>query len=780
MTRSWLDKIKSVFQRVAAWFRAKPRWARILLGSAASVLLLLWLFYLLLIWDVFGPVPGRKALREIEMPEASEVYAADSALLGKYFIENRTNVAYDEIAPHVLEALIVTEDERFYQHSGVDFRSWMRVLFKTILGGDRSAGGGSTITQQLAKNLYGRKNIGRFSIVINKLREVIIARRLEKVYSKEEILTMYLNTVPFGSNAFGLRAAARRYFNTTPAALTVEEGATLIGMLKATTTYNPLVNQEKATERRNLVLQLMADKKMLRTWELDSLVRLPMEVRPFVEDHQRGIGRYFRESLRLELDELLKGMQKPSGETYNLYTDGLRIYTSLDTVMQRYADEAALEHMERLQREFDSEWRREDPWGNESYITDQVRRTTRYRSLREQGFSDGEVDSILRLPVDMTVFTWQGPADTMLSPIDSIKHYARTLHCGMLVTDRQGFVKAWVGGIDFRFLKYDHVKARRQIGSTMKPVVYATAIEEGIDPCSFMENQVIIHQEFDNYTPKNVDARYGGQFTFAGALNRSINVIAVEVGIRAGIRNVINMAQQLGFKGPIPDEPGICLGGFDASLTELLEVYNTLSNRGRRTPVRTVLRIEDRHGNILVDFTREATARPQVLDTTTADMMLQLMKGVVERGTGASARWEYAPQWDLAGKTGTSQDYADGWFVGVTPDLLAGVWVGAESPLIHFRSSAYGQANHTALPIWGRFFRKITQDTEKRFDALLKARYPAADKTVRERLDCPPGWYEDELEPTDSLEGLDMLVPEGEEFLPDSLNGPFLPDGYFR
>ena len=327
-----LQSMRKFLAKIKAWYLQRSRWQRIIIVSLTGILLFIFFFYQLLVWDAFGPVPSYSEIRNIETPEASEVLAEDGTVLGKYFTENRTNVTFDEINPQLIQALIVTEDERFYQHHGVDLRSMMRVIFKTIIGGDRSSGGGSTISQQLAKNLYARKNKGRFSILFDKMREMLTARRLEKVYSKEEILTLYLNTVPFGSNAFGIRTAARRYFNTTPAALSIQESATLIGMLKATTTYNPINNPERATERRNLVLQLMNQKGTISTELLDSVSQLPMEVRQYVEDHQQGNARYFREALRMELDEWLKGIEKENGEPYNLYTDGLKIYTSVDPV----------------------------------------------------------------------------------------------------------------------------------------------------------------------------------------------------------------------------------------------------------------------------------------------------------------------------------------------------------------------------------------------------------------------------------------------------------------
>lgn len=766
-----LSVVKGKIKKSRDWFRVQPGWKKGLILTPLTILAVILIFYILLLLGAFGPVPSKSELKLVETDEASVVIASDSTILGKYFIENRTNAAYDDISPYVFQALIATEDERFYSHNGIDFRAWGRVLFKTILRQDRSSGGGSTIHQQLAKNLFLRKNSGKIGLVLDKFREAIIARRLDKVYTKDEILVLYLNTVPFGSNAFGIRSAARRYFNTTSLNLTVEESATLIGMLKANTTYNPLTKTEKATERRNLVLKNMIQFGYLEADQADSLYALPMVVRPIEEGHREGIGRYFRESIRFELDGILKDVLKADGTPYNLYTDGLQIYTAFDPIMQTYAREAVDNHLPILQKEFYQEWRYEDAWGDESYLFTQLSRTARYKNWEKEGADSLRIDSLARKPVEMKIFSWSGMRDTTLSPLDSVAYYTTLLHCGMLVTDRQGFVKAWVGGIDFNNFKYDHVKSTRQIGSIVKPIVYAAAMEEGIEPCSFWPNEIRTYPEYDDYRPKNVDGRYGGSFSFAGALNRSINVIAVNVGMETGLENVISMAHKLGIKSEIPVEPGICLGGFDASLLEMVQVYGTLANRGKRMTVKTVLYIEDRFGNVIYDNRNNIpTRQPDVISPEIADVMTVLLKGVVERGTGANAKWSYIPQWDPAGKTGTSQDYADGWFMGYTPDLVAGVWIGAETPTIHFRTSYYGQANHTALPVWGQFFRKLDKDPENRFESFRKKRFEPLTNTQRQLVNCPPGDYPEE-EGEEGEEG-EESDEEGQESDLNNLNSP--------
>lgn len=742
--KKMLDQALLYCQTVIKKFGNLRLRTRILLFILAVLLFLLLLLYLLIIWDVFGPVPSYKNLKKIENYQASIIYAEDGSILGKYFYENRTNIDFDDLPTYLVDALIVTEDERFWSHRGFDFKASLRVLFKNILLGDKSAGGGSTISQQLAKNLFGRNQKGRISLLLDKIREIIIARRLESIYSKEEIIAFYLNTVPFGNNAFGIHSASRSYFNRSVDQLSIEEAATLVGMLKATTTYNPLQNKDKATQRRNLVLQLMYQKNLLDKDQLDSLSKSPLEVRPVSDDIRFGIAPHFKATLLSELQDLLQSVVHPDKGSWNIFTDGLKIYTSIDPIMQHYANLAVEKQSLKLQEYFYLDWGNQKPWLKDTaFIVDAIKRSARFKQMNLNTSSDKEIIQLFLEPIPMKIVQNGAVLDTILSPLDSLIRELESVECAFLVVDRNGFVKAWVGGKDFKRNQFDHVKARRHIGSTMKPFVYAAAIECGSDPCTPRPNQRIYYRDFDNYSPKNVDARYGGEFSFAGALNKSINVIAVEVGMEAGLDKVIDIAQKAGFKGPFPYEPGICLGAFDASLKELLEAYTIFQNRGQPKTIDLITHVTDKFGNILIDR-RNKKPKAAVLDTLTSDIMLRLLKGVVERGTGANARWSYVPAWELAGKTGTSQNYADGWFVAFSPDLLAGAWVGTATQKVHYRSSTYGQSNYTALPIWGEFFRYLDKDPESRYLRFRQNKFPRSSNLVNTILDCPPGEYPEE------------------------------------
>jgi penicillin-binding protein 1A len=746
----WKDRITQFIEPYKIWFQRQSKLKKLLIKILSGTFGVFFLLYLLLIWDVFGPVPSRSRLKKIENHQTSFLYAADGTILAKYYVENRTNVDFDDLPDHLVSALVVTEDERFWEHSGIDWRAMFRVLFKTILRQDKSAGGPTTISQQLAKNLFGRKKGGKGSLIFDKLREIIIARRLEDIYTKEEIIAFYLNTVPFGNNAFGIQTASRTYFNRFPSQLSVEESATLVGMLKATTTYNPLQNKDKAKSRRDLVLQLMHQKGILHQNVLDSLVQLPLQVRPVHEENRYSPAPHFKSSVLLEVQQLLDSIPKANGEKWDVLEDGLRIYTSLDSKMQQYAMEAVEKQQEKLQKAFYADWGNQKPWIQDTlFILDCIKATSRFQNSKNP---PDDKDSILQwfsIPTQTTITRKNEKIDTLLSPLDSLLQSLETVECAFLAIDKQGFVKAWVGGADFSRNQFDHVKAKRHIGSTMKPFVYAAALQNGLDPCCPQLNERKRYPQFEDYSPKNVDARYGGEFSFAGALNKSINVIAVDVGIQTGLEKVIGLANKAGLKGPIPLEPGLCLGAFDASLRELLEAYTIFQQRGDRNSVSLVTHVTDRFGNIILDFRNKKPIAKAVIDTTTADIMLQLLKGVVERGTGANAKWTYAPYWDLGGKTGTSQNYADGWFVGFSPDLIAGAWVGTSTQKIHFRSSTYGQSNYTALPIWGEVFKRMDKDPDQKYLGFRNQKFPRPTSLIISLLDCPTGDYPVQ----DTLEG---------------------------
>ncbi|MCB0588234.1 MAG: transglycosylase domain-containing protein, partial [Phaeodactylibacter sp.] len=681
------ERLHPIKERARSIYSSHPRLS--VAGLAVAGLGLLG-FLTLLITTVLvytgmlGPLPGYPELRDIQNYNASEVYSEDGVLLGKYFIENRINADLEEISPNIINALVATEDARFFEHSGIDLRAGVRVLVKSILLSDESSGGGSTLSQQLAKNLYPRRDYLVMSLLVNKIREMFIARRLEKVYSKEELLRLYLNTVSFSENIFGIKVAAQRFFDKAPIDLNVEEAAVLVGMLKATTYYSPVRHPERATQRRNVVLGQMERYGHLTKTEYDSLKALPLNVKYYKEGNNQGLATYFREYLRQEVEEVLEDYSKPDGTPYNLYTDGLRIYTTLDARLQRYAEEAVQEHMAWLQEAFDKEWKKGYPWRRNSVLEKAVEQSERYQQLKEKGVPQEKIEEIFATPVPMTVFSWNGGEEEReMSPLDSIKYYLTILNTGFLAMDPStGLVKAWVGGIDHKYFKYDHViQARRQVGSTFKPIVYATALQSGMLPCEYTYNRQVTYAQYDNWSPRNADGEYGGVYSMEGALAKSINSVTVEILMRTGIDSVRQLAEAMGVNGYIPQTPSIALGTAEASLADMVRVFGTFANRGVRPEMHYLDRIETAEGDTLAVFERPDPRRfPAVLTEAHADMMIHMLESVVDSGTARSLRYQYGLYNDLAGKTGTTQNQSDGWFIGFNPRLVAGVWVGAEMP----------------------------------------------------------------------------------------------------
>jgi penicillin-binding protein 1A len=492
-------------------------------------LTMIFLFTLFTRVGLFGSLPSTLIIKGIKNPISSVILDDNGKPLGKYFIENRTNVNFNSISPNIVQALIATEDQRFYKHHGIDMMSWGRVLIKSILLSHESSGGGSTISQQLAKNLFPRKDFWFFSTPINKIREMLIAKRLERIYNKEEILTWYLNTVPFGNGIFGIDVACKQLFNKEPDDVNLQEAGVLIGMLKATGVYSPLRNEEKATVRRNIVLNQMVRNKFINKQEYDSIVKIPIKLNYNKEGHTEGIATYIREQIRLDLTKLLKDYPQVNGKPYNLYTDGLKIYTTLDAQMQKLAEAAVHERMTKLQDDFDRHWKKKDPWEESSLLSDQVPKTERYINMKKEGMSEVFIESSFKQKVPMNIFTHKGMKDTMMSPLDSLRYYLKLLNAGLVAMDQSnGKIKAWVGGIDYAHFKYDHVKSKRQVGSTFKPIVMATALTEGFTPCDYFANDRIVFSEYENWEPHNSDEKYGGFYSMEGTLVHSVNCAAVD------------------------------------------------------------------------------------------------------------------------------------------------------------------------------------------------------------------------------------------------------------
>ncbi len=684
------------------------------------VLLIFAGFFILLYFSVFigifGKIPSIEELKNIQNYLASEVYSADNTLLGKYYIQNRTNVAYDDIPDYFIDALVATEDVRFYTHNGIDKKSIFRVFFKTILLQKESAGGGSTISQQLAKNLYPRKNYFIVTIPVNKFREMITAVRLEKAYSKKDILELYLNTVSFGENTFGIETASQRFFKKHPKNLKIEEAALLVGLLKATNIFNPHTQPKNALQRRNVVLAQMVKYGKLDTEEADSLKKLEIKLNYIRISHNEGPAPYFRERLRTELLEWCKKNPKPDGSRYNIYTDGLKIYTSINADLQRYAEEAVKTHMKYLQNIFDQHWSNRKPWGkNEKILMNEIKKSNRYQQLHKRGKSHKEIMKIMSTPVKSTIFTWNGKKEKLISPIDSIAHYFKFLHAGLLAIEaKTGYIRAWVGGINHQYFQYDHVTARRQPGSVFKPVVYAAALENGHEPCNYIANDSVVYENYDNWTPRNADWTYGGYYSMKGALTHSVNTVSVNLLMETGFNKVKSLAKNMGISSDLPEVPSLALGTGEVSLFEMVRAYSVFLNKGKLVKLIYLKRIEDKFGNVLYE-TRPELGEKKIISPENADIMLEMLKGVVNNGTAASLRTVYGLYNDIAGKTGTTQMHTDGWFIGFTPDLITGIWVGGDNPVIRFRSLSLGQGSHTAIPIWARFTQKIYSNPLYRF-----------------------------------------------------------------
>jgi penicillin-binding protein 1A len=668
----------------------------------------------------FGYMPDLKELENPKSQLASEIYAADRVLLGTFYHENRTNTRYEEISPNLINALVATEDVRFVKHSGVDARSMTRMVFGVLTFSPR--GGASTITQQLAKNLFPRNRRTKVGLVLMKFKEWVLAAKLERRFTKKEILTLYFNTVSFGNNSYGVKIASKTYFGKEPADLTVDESALMIALLKGPSFYNPKRHPDRALSRRNVVLKQMSKSGYLSEDEYKSLSDKPIDLSNYrLLDHNTGPAPYLREYLRRIISEWAKNYKKPDGTNYDIYRDGLKIYTTIDSRMQRYAEDAVTEHLKGyLQPEFFKHWkgRKTAPFYqlNEEDIDrlmkQAIRRSDRYINMRADGASDREIAESFTAPVEMTIFSWDGEIDTLMSPIDSIRYYKFFLRTGMMSMDPQtGHVKAYVGGINYKHFKFDHVvDAKRQVGSTFKPFVYAIAIQEGESPCAEYPNTpiTITLASGDTWTPRNSgDHKEGQMVSLKEALAHSINRVSARLIDRYTAAAVVKLVQNLGITTDIPAVPSISLGSADLSVFEMTAAYAAFANRGVYTKPLLVTRIEDRHGTVLQTFTSETH---DAMSEKTAFLMVELMKGVVQYGTSARLRGRYGLAYPIAGKTGTTDNNSDGWFIGMAPNLVTGVWVGAEDRSAHFRSTALGQGANMALPIWALYMQRVYRD----------------------------------------------------------------------
>jgi len=725
---------------------------------------------------LFGYSPTIKDIQAPNMRIASELYTADSTLIGRYYKENRTPVEFKEIPEGTINALVATEDVRFFNHSGVDLRSLLSSMVSTVSGDKRGA---STITQQLAKNLYRTRNnkqqglirkIPVVRTVIYKFKEWLTAMKLEQQYSKEEILTMYLNTVPFGSNTYGIKTASKLYFNREPGKLEIEQSALLVGMLKATTTYNPENHPERALERRNVVLSQMEKYGYLTKDEFKRYSKRPLDIRKGqITEEERGDS-----YLRSAVERYLSKWAEDNG--YDLYESGLKIYTTIDSRLQKHAEEAVGEQMKILQKRLNNAWGNEEPWRTsdgkviEDFPQKAAQRLPIYAALKKKyNGNQDSIDRYLNTPKKMKVFSWEGDKEVEFSTIDSIKYYASILNTGMMTLDPfNGHIKVWVGGIDFNHFKYDHVnQAKRQAGSTFKPFAYLAALESGMSPCDkFTDKPVRIEYEEDDSTkywePKNSNYSFSGmEMSMRWAMGKSVNSITAQITEQVGWDNVVKYAHECGIESDLKSVPSISLGSADVSVFEMVKAYGTFLNKGVRTEPILVEKITDHDGRILEQFKAE---QKRTLTEEIAWLMLYMFRGGMEEPGGTSQNlW----QWDLwkkgnqiGGKTGTSSDFVDGWYMGITKDLVTGVWVGCDERSVHFRTSGTGEGSHTALPIFGRFMEKVYKDPNSGY---TYGAFPAAGVKINRDYNCPsPRYVVDttsvDTVSTDSLAAPDSLI----------------------
>lgn len=747
----------SILKKILIWF-----WSIFALGLA-SIILIFWL----ITKGALGYLPPLDELQNPKNKFATEVISSDMQLLGRYYRqENRVGVSYEDISPNMINALIATEDARYYNHTGIDFKSLLRAIIK--MG---KAGGGSTITQQLAKQLWSPRANNIFERALQKPIEWVIATKLERLYSKEEILTMYLNQFDFLYNAVGVKSAAQVYFSTTPDQLTIEEAAMLVGMCKNPSMYNPRRRPERALNRRNTVLDQMCKYGYLSNQECDSLQALPVDIKYQSVDHKQGLAPYFREYLRQVLtakepkksnysewnahqydidmrlwrENPLYGFcnknHKPDGTPYDLYHDGLRIYTTIDSRMQKYAEEAVSEHMQDLQKSFFREKRKKNYAPFSKDLTEEdidgimhrsMRQTDRYRGLKKQGMNENEIRKVFNTPVAMRVFSYDGLIDTTMTPMDSIRWNKHFLRCGFMSMDaHSGAVKAYVGGPNFTHFQYDMVTSgRRQVGSTIKPYLFTLAMDEGMWPCDSTVNDSITLIDGNGvaWTPRDDHhANQGEMVTLNWGLEKSSNWITAYLMSLFTPEQLVRMMRSFGIEGPLEPVVSLCLGPCEVSVQEMVDAYTTFPNKGIRVEPMYVTRIEDNNGNVLATFVPKTH---EIINETTSYKMIYMLRNVMDHGTGVRARFRYGLKAPMGGKTGTSQNHSDGWFVGFTPSLVSGVWVGGEDRSIHFDNMSAGQGANMALPIWSIYMQKVYADEELGY-------------SVEEQFDVPE-WFDAE------------------------------------
>lgn len=708
----------------------KKKFWKLFFYSSGAVIL----FFLLASWGFFGAMPSFEDLENPESNLATEIISSDGVTIGKFYNENRTPIKFEDLPPHLVNALVATEDERFYEHSGIDARRTFGAALK--LGQD---GGASTISQQLAKQLFhGEGSSFKVFRVIQKVKEWIIAIKLERQYTKNEIIAMYFNVYDFNNYAIGIRSASKTYFSKEPKDLTIDEAAILVGMFKNSSLYNPVRNPVGVKNRRNVVLSQMLKSKIITPSQKENLSKLPIKLDFKLQTHKEGIATYFREYLREYMKKWVKENKKPNGEDYDIYTDGLKIYTTIDSKMQEHAEEAVQAHMKNLQQEFFHQQKdnKNAPFINitdaetNRIMTNAMKNSERWRVMKELDKTEDEIIASFDVKTKMKIFSWKGEIDTVMTPKDSIRYYKHFLQAGLMSLEPQtGHIKAWVGGINYKYFQYDHVgQGARQVGSTFKPFVYATAIEQlGMSPCdSIIDSPFMIHKGRHHVTadwePKNSDRQYRGMVNLKRALALSINTVSAKLIDKTGPEAVVALTKKLGVNSEIPNQPSIALGAVEITVQDMVAAYSTFANQGVYMKPQFISRIEDKNGVVLYETIPESR---DVLNKDIAYAVIKLLEGVTESGSGVRLRTQGGGSGDnrwtgypymftnpIAGKTGTSQNQSDGWFIGMVPNLVTGVWVGCEDRSARFKSITYGQGATAALPVWGYFMKKCYEDKD--------------------------------------------------------------------
>lgn len=712
-----------------------------------SVVLLVVLFFIGINYGLLGEMPDLEKIQNPRSSISTGVWSADGEVLGTYFTENRIEVSYDELSPYLVKALVATEDKRFYNHSGIDLKGLFRaVIYTGMLG--KEGGGGSTLTQQLAKNLFHQDftRAGMFKRITQKLKEWVLAAKLERTFTKDEIINLYFNTIGFGYNSYGIKTACFTYFYKTPKELKAEEAALLVAMLNGPSYYNPRTHADRATERRNLVMSRMVEINAITQLQYEQLSKLPIKLNFHNPDFREGTGTYIREYIRQELQNWCDKNPKPGGGKWNIYEDGLNVFTTVNSRMQRYAEEAMTEHLTHLQKSFFKEWKGKEPWKfgarvKPDLLEKMIKQTDRYKSMKAAGKSDKEIEQAFKTKTEMTIFSWQGDrsysVDTVMTPLDSLRYYLQMIQVGFLAVEANtGKVLAWIGGPNIRYFQLDHVKrtTKRQVGSTMKPLLYGLALERNYEPCTVIPYLKPECPGIDaSWNPDGTDKwKEGDLVPMKDGLAASDNRVTARIMCEMGDPNLLKeFAQRLMIESPMDAVPSLCLGTADISLIEMIGAYTCFANLGIYSKPYFIEKITDKQGNVLAQF---SPFQKEAIAPKTAFVLTQMLKGVVNYGTATRLRNKYGLNMPLAGKTGTTQGNADAWFIGYNPQIVVGAWVGFEQPSVHFISNASGAGAAAALPIVGGFLRKSFNDK------LLKLSpadfsYPD-DSTFSVNMDC--------------------------------------------